>query len=135
MRNLPRILFFYALITCSLQTYAQTFNPTNDIGRGKYIFLRGFKMYYEAYGKGEPILFIHGNAGSVNDFKYQLPFFSSMFMVVAADSRSQGKSVDKHDSLSFEMMADDYNTLLDSLHLDSCFVIGWSDGGINALLL
>jgi pimeloyl-ACP methyl ester carboxylesterase len=25
--------------------------------------------------------------------------------------------------------------LLDSLHMDSCYVIGWSDGGINGLLL
>jgi pimeloyl-ACP methyl ester carboxylesterase len=33
------------------------------------------------------------------------------------------------------MMADDFSALLDSLHMDSCYVIGWSDGGINGLLL
>jgi pimeloyl-ACP methyl ester carboxylesterase len=33
------------------------------------------------------------------------------------------------------MMADDYATLLDSLKVDSANVIGWSDGGINGLLL
>jgi pimeloyl-ACP methyl ester carboxylesterase len=33
------------------------------------------------------------------------------------------------------MMSDDINALLDTLHLDSCYVIGWSDGGINGLLL
>jgi pimeloyl-ACP methyl ester carboxylesterase len=33
------------------------------------------------------------------------------------------------------MMADDYNALLDSLQVDSCLVVGWSDGGVNALLL
>jgi pimeloyl-ACP methyl ester carboxylesterase len=33
------------------------------------------------------------------------------------------------------MMTDDLNALLDTLHLDSCYVIGWSDGGINGLLL
>ena len=32
-------------------------------------------------------------------------------------------------------MADDLNALLDTLRLDSCYVIGWSDGGINGLLL
>lgn len=31
------------------------------------------------------------------------------------------------------MMADGFNALLDSLHLDSCYVIGWSDGGIDGL--
>jgi len=33
------------------------------------------------------------------------------------------------------MMADDFNELLNQLHLDSTFVIGWSDGGIDGLLL
>jgi pimeloyl-ACP methyl ester carboxylesterase len=33
------------------------------------------------------------------------------------------------------MMVDDFNALLDSMHLDSCYVIGWSDGGIDGLLL
>ena len=48
---------------------------------------------------------------------------------------SNGKSVDDEDSLSYEMMADDLNGLLDALHVDSCYVVGWSDGGINGLLL
>ena len=33
------------------------------------------------------------------------------------------------------MMADDYAALLDAMKIDSADVIGWSDGGINALLL
>jgi pimeloyl-ACP methyl ester carboxylesterase len=92
-------------------------------------------MYYETYGEGEPLLIIHGNGGSINNFLYQIPYFSKSYKVILADSRAQGKSVDSKDSLSYEMMADDLNALLDSLHTDSCYVIGWSDGGINGLLL
>ncbi len=92
-------------------------------------------MYYEIYGEGEPLLFIHGNGGSMNAFINQLPFFAKHFKVVMADSRAQGKSKDNSDSLSYEMMADDFNALLDHLKIDSCYVVGWSDGGINALLL
>jgi pimeloyl-ACP methyl ester carboxylesterase len=33
------------------------------------------------------------------------------------------------------MMADDYAALLDAMKIDSAYVIGWSDGGINGLLL
>src|SRR6185312_2634003 len=102
---------------------------------GKYADIRGFKMYYETYGKGEPLLIIHGNGGSINNFLYQIPYFAKNYQVVIADSRSQGKSVDPADSLSYEMMTDDLNALLDNLHLKSCYVIGWSDGGINGLLL
>jgi len=102
---------------------------------GKYIKIRGFNMYYEEYGQGAPLLIIHGNGGSINNFLYQIPYFSKDNRVILADSRAQGKSYDFSDSLSYEMMADDLNALLDSLHVDSCNVIGWSDGGINGLLL
>lgn len=61
------------------------------------------------------------------------------YKVIVADSRLQGKSADKNDplsdSLSYEMMADDYAALPDVMNIDSAFVIGWSDGGINGLLL
>ena len=102
---------------------------------GKYAEFRGIKMYYEIYGKGEPLLFIHGNGGSIKDFSNQVPYFEKNYMVILADSRAQGKCVDAGDSLSYEMMADDFDALLDALKLDSCFVVGWSDGGINGLLL
>jgi pimeloyl-ACP methyl ester carboxylesterase len=102
---------------------------------GRYVKTRGFNMYYETYGTGEPLLIIHGNGGSISDFLYQIPFFSKSYKVILADSRAQGKSTDTGDSLSYEMMSDDLNALLDTLGLDSCFVIGWSDGGINGLLL
>jgi pimeloyl-ACP methyl ester carboxylesterase len=102
---------------------------------GHYLHTRGFTMYYETYGQGEPLLIIHGNGGSINNFVYQIPYFAQSYHVILADSRSQGNSPDPGDSLSYEMMTDDLNALLDTLHLDSCYVIGWSDGGINGLLM
>jgi pimeloyl-ACP methyl ester carboxylesterase len=102
---------------------------------GKFAELRGIKMYYEIYGTGEPLLIIHGNSGSINNFLYQIPYFSQHYKVIVADSRAQGKTKDNGDSLSYEMMADDLAALLDNLGIDSCNVIGWSDGGINGLLL
>jgi pimeloyl-ACP methyl ester carboxylesterase len=112
-----------------------TTNYGNNKQAGNYFYTRGFNIYYETYGDGEPLLMIHGNGGSISSFIYQIPCFSKKFKVIAADSRAQGKSTDTQDSLSFEMMADDFSALLDELHLDSCYVLGWSDGGINGLLL
>lgn len=102
---------------------------------GKFYDIRGFKMYAEVYGEGRPLLIIHGNGGSINNFIYQIPYFSKKYKVIIADSRSQGKSADKGDSLTYEMMADDYAALLTAMKVDSAYVIGWSDGGINGLLL
>jgi len=107
----------------------------NNPAAGHYLNTRGFRMYYETYGAGKPLLIIHGNGGSINNFSAQIPFFSEEYKVILADSRAQGKSVDTGNVLNYEMMADDLNALLDTLRLDSCFVIGWSDGGINGLLL
>ena len=106
-----------------------------NAGAGKYLDMRGVKLYYEVYGAGEPLLMIHGNGGSIKSFMYQIPYFSKNYKVIAVDSRAQGNSADVNDSLSFEMMADDFSSLLDALHVDSCNVLGWSDGGITGLLL
>lgn len=107
----------------------------NNRQAGKYYSIRGFKMYAETYGSGQPLLIIHGNGGSINNFIYQVPYFSKNYKVIIADSRAQGNSADKGDSLTYEMMADDYAALLTEMKIDSAYVIGWSDGGINGLLL
>lgn len=107
----------------------------NNKAAGKFYDIRGFRMYTETYGQGQPLLIIHGNGGSINNFTNQIPDFSKKYKVILADSRAQGKSADAGDSLSYEMMADDYAALLEAMKIDSAYVIGWSDGGINGLLL
>jgi pimeloyl-ACP methyl ester carboxylesterase len=130
-----RQLLLWLLISClHLHGQAQVQYGDNKTA-GHYLATRGIKLYYETYGQGEPLLMLHINGGSMNVFSYQIPYFSKDYRVIAVDSRAQGKSEDGKDSLTFEMMADDFNALLDSLHLDSCYVLGWSDGGISGLLL
>src|SRR6478735_10700854 len=123
------------LLTIIAYTQTEKVNYGNNSKAGNYAGIRGIKMYYEIYGTGKPLLIIHGNGGSIKDFSKQIPYFSAEYKVIVADSRAQGKTVDTKDSLTYEMMADDFNALLDFLRLNSCFVIGWSDGGNNGLLL
>jgi pimeloyl-ACP methyl ester carboxylesterase len=146
------LLLFIALNAIALISYSQDdfaklqtefekmmSDPKNIYGKnkavGKYYNIRGFKMYVEVYGHGKPLLFIHGNGGSITNFTKQIPYFSQKYQVIIADSRAQGKSADATDSLSYEMMADDYAALLDAMKIDSAYVVGWSDGGINGLLM
>jgi pimeloyl-ACP methyl ester carboxylesterase len=134
------ILFASAAFnSCQVQAPEISISDSTPYGEnkavGKYIDVNGIRMYYEIYGKGEPLLLIHGNGGSISNFANQIPYFAANYKVIAVDSRAQGKSIDTGDSLSFEMMADDFSTLLTLLHIDSCNVLGWSDGGINGLLL
>lgn len=107
----------------------------NNRSVGKFYDVNGFKMYCEEYGTGTPLLMIHGNGGSIHAFTHTIPYFAAKYRVIATDSRAQGKSRDFHPALTFEMMADDEAALLDELHIKAADVLGWSDGGIVALLL
>jgi len=139
MRKLSASILLIFL--CFSQLIAQETKPAvkipygNNKEAGKFYDIRGFKMYCEVYGEGQPLLIIHGNGGSIDNFIFQIPYFAKKYKVIIADSRAQGKSADPGDSLSYEMMADDYAALLTALDIDSSYVIGWSDGGINGLLL
>src|ERR1700741_835793 len=125
---------FYALIS-GFVAYGQQVKYGDNPAAGKYYDVRGIKMYVEVYGEGKPLLLTHGNGGSISSFSQTIPYFSKKYKVIAVDSRAHGKTVDPKDSLSFEQMADDFAALLDKMHIASAYVIGWSDGGINALLL
>jgi pimeloyl-ACP methyl ester carboxylesterase len=142
MRILFIVLFSLGILIHSLSLNGQQTVALPDYSKvgenplaGRYLKLRGIELYYESYGKGLPVLLIHGNGGSIKSMASQIPWFAARYQVIAADSRAQGKSKDDSDSLSYEMMADDMNALLEALHLDSVSVIGWSDGGIIGLLL
>ncbi len=93
------------------------------------------RLYYEVYGAGEPLLVVHGNGGSIADLGAQIAHFRKRYKVIAMDSRDQGKSGDSPDTLTYEKMTDDLAALLDHLKVGAVDVLGWSDGGIEALLL
>ncbi len=144
MKTLLSLIFFTVAVSAqqdlkAIQDDYSNLMKTTTYGKddkaGKYCDVRGFKMYYEVYGNGEPLLLIHGNGGSINNFVKQIPVFAKNYKVIIADSRSQGKSIETKDSLSYEMIADDYAALLDKIGIPSANVIGWSDGGIEGLLL
>lgn len=100
---------------------------------GKFAEINGAKIYYEEYGKGEPLLLIHGNGGSIESMGNQIDYFKSKYRVIVADSRGQGKSELKTDSLTYDRITKDMEGLVNQLKLDSISIIGWSDGGIVGL--
>jgi pimeloyl-ACP methyl ester carboxylesterase len=96
---------------------------------GKYANVNDIKVYYEIYGAGEPLLLLHGNSGSIENFLYQIPDLSKKYKVIAVDSRAQGRSTDSDKEITYALMASDMSELIDKLNLGSVYVVGWSDGG------
>jgi len=95
----------------------------------------GVRLYYEIYGSGEPLLVIHGNGASIGSLSAQIAYFRRHYKVIAMDSRDHGRSADSPDKITYEKMTDDLAALLDHLKVGPAYVLGWSDGGIEALLL
>ncbi|QNH60458.1 alpha/beta fold hydrolase [Hymenobacter sediminicola] len=103
---------------------------------GRYIRVRGARLYYERYGQGEPLLLLHGNGQSGAAFQLQIAELARYFDVLVLDTRAQGHSQDfTTQNFSYELFAEDARQLLDSLHLRRVHILGWSDGGNTALSL
>jgi pimeloyl-ACP methyl ester carboxylesterase len=127
---MPRTAAACLILTLLAPTIATAADPP-----GQFFTYDGVNFYYEVHGRGEPLLLVHGNGGSTADFKAQMPFFRQRYRVIAMDSRDQGRSSDSADAITYEKMADDLAALLDHLKVGPVNVLGWSDGGIEALLL
>ncbi len=95
----------------------------------------GVTLYYETYGQGKPLLLVHGNGGSIGSLAAQIDHFKAKYKVIAMDSRDHGRSADSQEPITYEKMTDDLAALIDHLKLGPVDVVGWSDGGIEALLL
>jgi pimeloyl-ACP methyl ester carboxylesterase len=126
-------------ITASSQLLADHHEAGQNYGSnpdaGHVAKINGIDMYYESYGEGEPMLIIHGSGQSITDMHYQIAHFSRSYQVIVADSRGHGKSGLGTEALNYVQMMEDWNSLMDMLDLSNANVIGWSDGGIIALLL
>ncbi|QIL39829.1 alpha/beta fold hydrolase [Pedobacter sp. HDW13] len=102
--------------------------------KGRYIDLGDARIYTEEYGKGEPLVLLHGNNGSIADFYRQIPVFAKHFRVIAIDTRGQGRSTDLSTAAySYDKFADDLHKVLTAMELKKVNLVGWSDGGNTAL--
>lgn len=125
-------IVLFLLVNFSWMSYGQEINYGSN--HGKYINLFNTNIYYEEYGSGTPLLLLHGGFGSIHDFQNVISEFAKHFKVIAVDSPGHGRS-EQADSLSFDLMADYFSKMIDLLKLDNVNIIGYSDGGITALLL
>ena len=121
--------------TPARQSTTQTVKYGANPAAGRTFTHDGITFYYEVYGAGEPLLVVHGNGGSIADLGAQIAHFRKYYQVIAMDSRDQGRSGDSPDKLTYDKMTDDLAALLDHLKVGPVNVLGWSDGGIEALLL
>lgn len=97
--------------------------------------VQGARIYYAVYGKGDPVVLLHGGLGNSAHFGFQLPALIDRFQVIAIDSRGQGRSTRGKLPITYDLMAGDVVAVLDKLAIQRASIVGWSDGGEIALKL
>ena len=100
---------------------------------GRRAHVNGISIYYELYGKGPPVLLLHGAGAFLETMHYFISALAPTHTVIAVDSRAQGRSTDSTAPLSYAQMGDDMIKLMDALQIRQADVVGWSDGGIVGL--
>jgi pimeloyl-ACP methyl ester carboxylesterase len=131
-----RRLLALAILGLGPMRAAEPVTPYGDNpSAGHTAALNGIRLYYEIYGQGAPLVVLHGNGGSISALRHQIECFRTRRQVIAIDSRGHGRSEMGPGRLTYEQMADDIAALLAQLHTGPADVLGWSDGGIVALLL
>jgi pimeloyl-ACP methyl ester carboxylesterase len=95
-----------------------------------YADVNGLKMYYEVYGKGKPIVLLHGSYMNIPmNWTEFIPLLSRDRKVIVAEMQGHGRTKDIPRELSYEGMADDVSGLLRHLKIDSADILGYSMGG------
>jgi pimeloyl-ACP methyl ester carboxylesterase len=92
------------------------------------------KLHYEVYGKGPPVLLLHGGFGSAADWKTYIRTLRRHYQVIAIDTRGHGRSEIGSKRFCYRLFAKDTMTVLRHETREPAMVIGFSDGAITACI-
>lgn len=98
--------------------------------------VRGFDLYYETDGRGEPLVLLHNGLGSTKSFSQQIGSFSKRMRVISYDRTGFGRS---RNVLTLKRgwldeSVDELGRLLDQLNVQKAHLCGICVGGAIGLL-
>jgi pimeloyl-ACP methyl ester carboxylesterase len=101
-----------------------------------YVEREGARIWYAAYGSGQPAILLHGGLGHSGNWGYQVPaLVDAGYRAVVVDSRGHGRSTRDARPFSYDLMAGDVSAVMDALQIGRAALVGWSDGACTALVL
>lgn len=145
-----KLISFLTLLLVVSNLYGQqnlrrAFQPPNVVNKtpygnnskaGYYVKANDAKIYYEVYGKGQPIILLHGGLfGSTIEMTDFIEKLKKNYQVIAISTRGHGKSELGTEPLTLEQRANDAMAVINAVTKDSVIVVGFSDGGYAAYQL
>ncbi len=139
-RRLALLLCLLALVTISAPVRADpqwlTLPPTPTLPKPERSGLApvsGIKIWYAVFGRGKPVILLHGGLANANYWGHQVPALAKRYRVIVMDSRGHGRSTRDAQPYGYDLMADDVVGLMDFLKIRKAAIVGWSDGAILGL--
>ena len=97
--------------------------------KSESVSVNGKNIYYEVYGEGSPLIFLHGYSLSSKSWLPYVSDFDQEYEVYLIDLTGHGNSETFKEDLSIKGVAEDLNALLQYLQLEKMKAIGFSFGG------
>ena len=130
-----RSLAIAALVMTASAVQAQQPAPRVKPVRTGYVPANGVNYYYEIYGRGAPLLILHGGLGSIEMFGQILPALAKGRQIIAVDLLGHGRTALGDRPINPQAMGDDLAAVVKRLGQDTVDVLGYSLGGGVALRL
>ncbi|WP_080146972.1 alpha/beta fold hydrolase [Marinilactibacillus piezotolerans] len=92
-------------------------------------------LHYEVSGKGPNLILLHGNGEDHHIFDVLAEQLKERFTIYAVDSRDHGQSSKSSAPYNYEDLSEDIHQFIEQLGLTDVTILGFSDGGIMALIL
>jgi pimeloyl-ACP methyl ester carboxylesterase len=102
-----------------------------------YLEVNDIRMYFEEYGAGQPIIFLSGATGAIEDKENHwgelAKTFSRKYRTILIEHRGHGRTNNPRNYLNYELMADDICKFIEKMQISPAHICGLSDGAIMAL--
>jgi pimeloyl-ACP methyl ester carboxylesterase len=98
-----------------------------------YAPVNGIRLWYAVFGRGEPVIFVHGGLANANYWGLQVRALAPHYELIVLDSRGHGRSTRTAAPITYDLMSSDVLALMDYLHIRRAALVGWSDGAIIGL--
>jgi proline iminopeptidase len=128
------MLFIFLLALFSCRQSPKNFSNVYQIKQG-FVDANGVMIYYEEFGKGKPLMIVHGGPGASHDYflPYLLPL-AKHYRLIFIDERGSGKSEKLDNVLKYtvENMVEDAEAVRSALGIGKMALLGHSYGGVLA---